>query len=289
MNNGKGLVDVRALVRKVYKGWVPGFLLSGLEKLVHQDELNELMLLQDYVDGVDLSNRLLERLDISVDIVGCDRLPKEGERVLFASNHPLGGADGIVLTAVLGSLAGKNFHVMVNELLMQVWQMADVFVPLNEYGAQSRKGHHNLTEALEGEAQMLTFPAGAVSRKAEGGLIRDREWRPSFAKLAKRYERDIIPLYFEGSNSKGFYRIEDFRAKIGIKLNVGTILLPGEFLGAKGKHFTIYVGERIPFDTVPDGPDVKAFSSRVRSLVYTLPEAYASEERTPFLPVLPKD
>ena len=281
------LVNVRALVRKVYKGWVPSFLLSGLEKLVHQDELNELMLLQDYVDGVDLSNRLLERLDISVDIVGAERLPREGERVLFASNHPLGGADGIVLTAALGTLAGKNFHVMVNELLMQVWQMADVFVPLNEYGAQSREGHSTLTEALESEAQMLTFPAGAVSRKTDDGNIRDREWRPSFAKLAKRYERDIIPLFFEGGNSKRFYRVEDLRAKLGIKFNVGTVLLPGEFLGAKGKHFTIYVGERIPFSEVPTGPEVKSFSSDLRELIYTFPERYASAPRLPFAPVIP--
>lgn len=128
------LVDVRALVRNRYKGWVPGVVLGLLEKLVRQDELNRLMQLQDYVDGVDMSNRLLEALSLSVTLVGKERLPSPDERVIFACNHPLGGADGIVLTAVLGNLYRKKFHVMVTDLLMQVWQMSDVFVPINQYG-----------------------------------------------------------------------------------------------------------------------------------------------------------
>ncbi len=280
------LVDVRALVRNRYKGWVPGVVLGLLEKLVRQDELNRLMQLQDYVDGVDMSNRLLEALSLSVTLVGKERLPSPDERVIFACNHPLGGADGIVLTAVLGNLYRKKFHVMVTDLLMQVWQMSDVFVPINQYGSQSRNSQKSLAEALEGDAQVLTFPSGAVSRVSESGRIEDREWRPSFAKLARRYERDIVPLFFEGQNSKSFYRTEQIRSALGIKFNIGTVLLPKEFLGAKGKHFKIYVGERVPFSEVPVGSDVKSFASELHDLIYTFPRLYEGEKAESFRPVI---
>lgn len=269
-------VDVRALVRHKYKGRVPGFVLGALEKLVHQDELNALMQLQDYVDGVEMSCKLLDALDISVELIGTERLPSPDERVLFASNHPLGGADGVVLTAVLGAFYRKKFHLMVTDLLMQVWQMRDVFVPINQYGSQSRDSQMNLAEALESDAQILTFPSGAVSRKGSDGLIRDREWRPSFAKFAKRSGRDIVPLFFEGQNSKKFYTIEKLRTLLGVKFNLGTALLPGEFLRAKGKHFKIYVGERIPCDEIPTGSELKAFSAQLHDLIYTFPSLYAS-------------
>ena len=287
------LVDVRALVRSKYSGWVPGFLLSALERLIHQEELNELMQLQDYVGGVDLSNRLLRRLGISVELIGAERLPGAGERVLFASNHPLGGADGIVLTALLGSYFRSEaggavpLSVMVTDLLLQVWQMGDVFVPVNKYGAQSRERETALREALEGSGQILTFPAGQVSRKERGGEIRDSDWRPGFAKLAKRHERDILPLFFEGYNSKTFYRTEQIRMALGMKVNLGTVLLPGEFLGARGKHFKVYVGEPISYASVPTGPEVKVFANRLRDEIYTYPERYAGEESTPFAPLLP--
>ena len=281
------LVDVRKLVREKYKGWVPGFLLNLLEKLVRQDELNRLMQLQDYVDGVDMTNRLWEELNLSISMVGKERLPAMDKRVIFAGNHPLGGADGLALTAVLGNLYQKKFHVLVTDLLMQVWQLSDILVPLNEYGSQSRLGHKSLTDALEGEAQILTFPAGAVSRVTDSGRIEDREWRPSFAKLARRYERDIVPIFFEGQNSKSFYRTEQIRSTLGIKFNIGTILLPKEFLGAKGKHFKIYVGESIPFSEVPVGPDVKGFASELRSLIYTFPQLYSGESAETLHPVLP--
>ena len=283
----KKLVDVRKLVREKYRGPVPGFLLSYLENLVHQDELNELMQLQDYVDGVDLSNRLIERLGITVDLIGSGCLPAPQGRVLFASNHPLGGADGIVLTAVLGNCYRKRFHVMVTDLLMQVWQMRDVFVPINKYGSQSREKGMDLLSAMESDAQILTFPAGAVSRKGVGGLIRDGEWRPSFAKMAKRYERDIVPVYFEGQNSDRFYRVEQMRSKLGIKFNIGTLLLPSEFLGAKGKSFKIYIGERIPYDTIPVGPEIKNFSSHLHDLIYTFPDRFVADDTQRFIPQIP--
>lgn len=278
------LVDVRSLVRKKYRGRVPGFVLSFLERLVHQNELNRMMLLQDYVGGVDFSLRLLRELDLSVEIVGVERIPSPGARLLFASNHPLGGADGMILTAVLGSLFGKRFHVMVTDLLMQVWQMRDVFVPINQYGAQSRQGNQDLTTVLSSDDPLLTFPSGAVSRKSKHGAVRDRAWRPSFAKLAKRYERDIVPIFFGGTNSDLFYRVEMIRERLGIAFNFGTLLLPHEFLGSRGHRYTIYIGDPIPHEVIPMGQAVASFSHDLQELVYALPARYAGDERILFTP-----
>ena len=45
---------------------------------------------------------LIGYFDLTLDLVHAENIPTEG-RYIFASNHPLGGLDGICLSAVIGS------------------------------------------------------------------------------------------------------------------------------------------------------------------------------------------
>lgn len=120
---------------------VPGFLISGLERLIRQKELNEMLRAAFPARGSAFARKILEHLGVTVEVKGLENL--EGHRrLMFASNHPLGGLDGIALIAVLGERYGDDgIRFLVNDMLMNVEPLRDMFIPVNKYGRQGETGH----------------------------------------------------------------------------------------------------------------------------------------------------
>lgn len=224
---------------------IPGFLLRRLEKLICQEELNEILRMAYPARGSEFSKRVLNYLKISLTVTGLDNLPND-KSYIFASNHPLGGLDGISLVAVLGEKYGdRNLRVMVNDLLMNVEPLKNVFLPVNKFGAQGRESSRLLNEALEEGKQIVMFPAGLVSRLQNDNTIRDLEWQKSFVSKALEFKREIVPVRFEGENSMKFYKFARLRKKLRLKINLEQALLPSEVCKSKGKTFKIIFGKPI--------------------------------------------
>lgn len=249
---------------------LPGFLITGLEKVIHQDELNVMLRMAYPARGSAFSRRILEYLDISVEVIGLDNLPSE--RLMFASNHPLGGLDGIALIAVLGERYGDNgVRFLVNDMLMNVEPLQDVFLPINKYGSQGREAAKAINEAMASSMQILQFPAGLVSRLQPDGSIADLEWQKAFVAKAIQYERDIVPVRFEGTNTSLFYGTAKIRKKLGLKVNIEQALLPGEVCKSRGAKFRIIFGEPISWKALKDsGKSPKELAAEIREIVYTL-------------------
>lgn len=219
--------------------FVPGFLLHYLERVIRQDRLNELLRATYPKEGSEFSKGLMKELDVEVEVEGLDALP-DGEAFEFASNHPLGGFDGIALVGVLGEKYGdENLRVLVNDMLMHVTPLKSVFLPINKYGSQGRESARRINEAFESGKQILMFPAGLVSRLHPDGKIRDLKWQKAFVMKALEHGRRIVPVRFEGYNSMKFYKTAKWRKKLGIKVNFEQALLPSELCKSEGKRFRI--------------------------------------------------
>lgn len=251
--------------------FVPGFVVTGMEKLIRQKELNEILRITYPHKGWMFSKKVLRHLDIKVDVEGFDKLP-EGRRFMFASNHPLGGLDGITLIAILGEKYGdEGMRFLVNDMLMNVEPLRNVFLPVNKFGAQGREGTIAINKALESDMQILQFPAGLVSRIHPDGRIADLEWQKAFVAKAIQYERDIVPVKFEGLNSGRFYKTAKWRKKLGIKFNLEQILLPSELCKARGKHFKVKFGEPISWESLKESSkSPKAIATELREMVYRM-------------------
>lgn len=262
--------------------WIPDFLLRGLERVIRQKELNELLRVGYPAEGSEFSRRILNHLDIMVEVSGLDRLQESEEAsasgteatpYVFASNHPLGGLDGIALVAVLGERFGDgNIRVMVNDLLMNVSPLAGVFLPINKYGSKgARQSSLLLQEAMESGKQIVMFPAGLVSRLQKGGIIKDLQWKKSFVSKAMEYQRSIVPVHFEALNSMKFYRTARWRKKLGIKVNIEQALLPSELCKSQGKNFVIKFGEPIdPAALKKEGKTLNEIVDYIYTKVYEL-------------------
>ena len=262
-------IDIRQVLRqKAPKAArrIPGFVVDYLIRTIHQEELNDILTRYHDLDGVDFMQALIGYFDLTLEVRGT--IPTGG-RFIFASNHPLGGLDGICLSALIGQAHGGQIRYLVNDLLLYLENLQSIFVPINKHGAQSRENVRKIDEAYASDNQIITFPAGLCSRKVDGG-IRDLDWKKSFIQKAVETRRDIVPVYFDGRNSMFFYRFANLRKMLGIRLNIEMIYLPDEMFRAKGRSFRIVFGRPIPYDTFVRPLTPSAWAMWVKNQVYEL-------------------
>lgn len=247
---------------------IPGFMVDYLIRTVHQDELNEILRRYHDKDGVAFMQELIGYFDLNLELVNEENIPSEG-RYIFASNHPLGGLDGICLSAIIGGRFDGKIRYLVNDLLLYLSNLRSIFVPINKHGAQGKKNAELIEKAYASDNQIITFPAGLCSRK-QNGKIQDTEWKKSFIQKAVEYRRDIVPVFFEGRNSNFFYRLANMRKALGIKMNYEMIYLPDEMFKSKHKTYSIHFGKPIPWQTFDSSRKPAEWAEWVKEIVYNL-------------------
>ena len=247
---------------------IPGFMVDYLIRTVHQDELNEILRRYHDKDGVAFMQELIGYFDLNLELVNEENIPAEG-RYIFASNHPLGGLDGICLSAIIGGRFDGKIRYLVNDLLLYLSNLRSIFVPINKHGAQGKKNAELIEKAYASDNQIITFPAGLCSRK-QNGKIQDTEWKKSFIQKAVEYRRDIVPVFFEGRNSNFFYRLANMRKALGIKMNYEMIYLPAEMFKSKHKTYSIHFGKPIPWQTFDSSRKPAEWAEWVKEIVYNL-------------------
>ncbi len=269
-------IDVRAALNAKLPGkHIPEFIVRYLERIVHVKEMNEFLKVHTTERDFDFARVFFEEgLHCSYSIQGTENIPADRSRLLFVSNHPLGGLDGIVLALMLGEQRNYHLRLIVTDLLMYIKPLNGIFVPVNKVGKQSREYAQRQQELWESDMDILSFPAGACSRlqkvKGEGLVIKDLEWQKSFVRNAVKYERDIVPIYFDGKNSRFFYRLAYWRKKLGIKVNIEMLYLADEMYKAAGTHFSARVGKPIPYSTFDNSRTPQEWAQYVKDIVYAL-------------------
>lgn len=271
--NGGIRLDVGEVLRRKmprhYK-YVPRFVVKGLARLICQDELNEIARLHGSKQGVEFADGVLDYLGVKVRIEGAENLPKDGcGRCVFVCNHPMGGLDGIAIISHIGRRYGGKIRFLVNDLLMAVSPLAGVFLPINKFGRQTRAAAQSIDEAYRSEVQMLTFPAGLCSRLMDDGEIADLAWQKSFVMKAAEHGRDVVPMYFDGANSKFFYRVARWRKRLKIGFNIEMMLLPREMMKCRGREFVLRVGKPIACNLLNAANPMESVSE-IRNICYSM-------------------
>lgn len=267
-------IDIDAVLRERLGSryrFVPRPLVALLKRIVCQDSLNDLLDKTGHLHDAEFCRAVLRELGITYSVVHPERLPAPADRrVIFVSNHPLGGLDGMVLIDLLTSLYGPGLKFVVNDLLMAIDQLKGVFLPVNKLGKQSRDASDNLTRALDGPDPLVIFPAGLVSRRGADGAVADLEWHKMFINKAIASRRDIVPLFFSGRNSNFFYNFAYMRRRMGLRFNVEMALLPAEVFKQRSRNFTIVAGPRVPWNTLSTGSRAAADAREIKDRVYSL-------------------
>jgi putative hemolysin len=246
---------------------IPKFVINWFKKFIHQDFING-YLKEGYV-GVEFCENCLKYLGVEIEVIGRENMPKDGKRYTFVSNHPLGAIDGVTLGALIGREYDGNIKYLMNDLLMNLKGMAPLGIPINKLGGQARNLPRQINEVYESDCQMLVFPAGLCSRKIDG-KIQDIEWGKNFVKKSRDTGRDIVPIHFEGENSKRFYRIARLQKLLGLKFNVAMMFLPDEMYRSKGRKYRITIGKPIAISSLDNSKTDVQWAQEIRQHVYDL-------------------
>lgn len=271
-------IDIQAVLKsKAPKAsrYVPRFLINYLCRIVHQDEINEVLARHWDSSPQEFIHASFEKLKVSYEIEGLENLQRDG-RYLFASNHPFGGMDGMMLADKLIEHFG-DARVIVNDLLMHIDPLRPLWVPVNKHGAQNSDYARRFEEVLYGDLPVLTFPAGLCSRRIEG-RVQDLKWHNNFIRKAHATRREVVPVFVEGELSKRFYRLSSFRQKLGLKLNIEMLYLADEMFLQQGRHFRIRVGKPIELADLQAVGSINEQTQYVREAVYRLGEELKKEK-----------
>ncbi len=264
-------IDIEKTLKSKNSGFaraIPSFVISYIKKVVHQDDLNDIILTAEDKQGFDFIRHSLDYMNISYEVEGIENVPKEG-RFVFAANHPLGGLDGLILTLEVGKIF-PNVKFPVNDLLLNVTALKDLFLPINKHGRQAKEAAKLVEDAYASEDQILYFPAGLCSRKKRGEII-DLEWKKNFITKAIKHKRDIIPVHFTGKNSNFFYNLANVRKSLGVKSNFEMVYLPDEMFKQEGKSLTMTFGKPISYIEIKEsGLSAQEWSDQIKKLVYQL-------------------
>jgi len=263
-------IDVAAVVKERAPGKkVPAFLVNYLRRIVHEEEFNGFFSKNPGIKNLEFIEAALKFLRISTSVEGMENLPPKGGKYIFAGNHPLGGMDGITTGYLIGKEYDGKVRFFSNDLLENLHPLKEMFIPVNKVGRQGKDHAEKMKEFYESDNQLLTYPAGMCSRKLKGKIC-DLEWKKNFISKAVQYERDVVPVYFEGRNSNFFYNLANLRKFLGIKFNIEMMYLADEMFKQRGNHFKIKIGKPIPWQTFDKSKSQTEWAQWVKDIVYSL-------------------
>lgn len=162
----------------------------------------------------------------------------------------------------------KDIVFPVNDLLMNLPNMKELFIPINKHGSNA-ENIRIINETFESDVTILYFPAGLVSRKKKG-VIRDVAWKKTFLTKAKRTSRDVIPVHINGRNSNFFYNLANLRKRLGIKGNIEMLYLVDEVFKQKNRNIKITIGKAVPYQFFDRRHKDDVWSQFLRDYVYEL-------------------
>jgi putative hemolysin len=267
-------IDIEAVLRSKMGSkarWVPRFAVKWLKHIAHEDQVNEFLWQARDLTGTPWLVACLNFLGVKIEVEGMENLPsKDDERLYtFVSNHPLGGIDGVAIGSVLGRQYNDRFRYLGNDLLMNLPGLAPLCIPINKTGKQSRDFPRMVEAGFKGQNHILMFPAGLCSRRRHGEVC-DLDWKKTFITKSVETQRDVVPIHFEGHNSKFFYRLSNVSDRLVKKVNIAMLFLVDEMFKNTGNTFRIHIGKPISWQTFDKSRTPAEWAAFVKEQVYRL-------------------
>lgn len=215
--------------------------------------------------------RLL-RLDIDLDRERLAEIPKQGP-VVFVANHPFGVLDGIVICWLMSQVR-TDFKVLTNSVLYQAQEAKPFILPIDFAETKDALKTNLETRATalkylkeEGGA-VIVFPAGGISTAPRGlGTAIDDEWKPFTAKMIQASGATVIPIFFEGQNSRLFQMASMVSPVARLSL------VFREVYRRMGDRIDVRIGEPISPEEISDVRGRVELMSVLRDRTYGLGEA----------------
>ncbi|WP_232830519.1 lysophospholipid acyltransferase family protein [Oceanicella sp. SM1341] len=214
---------------------------------------------------------LVERYRLTPEIVGGSlaSIPPEGP-VVVISNHPYGILDGL-MTGWLLARARGDFRIVANSVFRKARELDRVILPISFDPTPEAQRLNIATRraALDYLGQggcIAIFPGGTVSTaRTPFGRPMDPRWRSFTARMIARSGAAVVPLYFDGQNSRLFQIASHLHQTLRLAL------LIKEFRVRVGAPVRMVLGEALPrAEIAARATDPAALMTYLREETYRL-------------------
>lgn len=225
----------------------------------------------DLANGRDLWRALMQRFGLRIEVLrgSLEAIPAEGPLVLVA-NHPFGILDGLVMAHLLSALRG-DFRILAHQVFARAEAVNRVILPVDFSGTPEAQSANLRMRAeairhLRGGGAVGIFPGGTVSTAArpfESAM--DPVWRAFTARMIERSGATVVPIWFEGQNSRLFQLSSHLSQTLRVSL------LMREFATRLDRPVALAVGAPITAETLrQQGSDGKQMMDFLRRKTYDL-------------------
>jgi len=250
-----------------------------LEKTLFFDRINSLY---RQIEGSSDSDQFLGAVEKILNIhyhieeKDLERIPSKGSTIVVM-NHPFGGIEGIILASLLRSRR-KDVKIMANYLLAGIPELRDLFIFVDPFQKTDsiRRNIRALREAIEwvqSEGVLGIFPAGEVAHyHFDQRKITDPPWSETIARLIKKTEASVLPVYITGSNGL-LFQMAGF-----VHPRLRTALLPRELLNKQNKEIEIRIGRPITPKNLASFTTDRDIMAYLRQKTYILEHRLGGQE-----------
>ena len=257
------------------KGWVGRRIASAAYKLLEFKEVNRIHHKFHESFGPEFSAHVLEEVGVRYEIPPeqLERIPKEGG-FITVSNHHFGSLDGLILSAVVGSRR-PDYKILTTFFLSMIPSLKDSFIPVDNFssgGARSISGIRVALGHIADQHPLGLFPAGEVATWQKGKdktslragkVVEDIPWAHNIIKLVRKSGLPVIPIFFEGENSKSFHILGRIHPRLR------TARLIHEVFNKPGSVIRVRIGQPIPAAEIA-AMDVPELGKFLRNRTYAL-------------------
>jgi putative hemolysin len=165
----------------------------------------------DVAAGQDFWQVMAARYGLALDIVGgsLDHIPQTGP-LIVVSNHPYGILDGLMMGRILSERRGGEFRVLAHRIFRRAADLERVILPISfddtkEAAKLNLETRAEAVRYLQDGGAIGIFPGGTVSTAAKPfSQPMDPSWRTFTAKMISKSGATVVPVFFEGRNSRLF-------------------------------------------------------------------------------------
>ncbi len=249
-------------------------LIRALERLTGARAVEKLYLQnrRDMRTGEDWWSASLRTLDVRLhfDASALESAPREGPLVIV-SNHPFGVLDGIALASLVHKVR-RDYLVLTNAVLLRAPEIRDHVLPV-DFDPTPEALKTNVESRAKARAHLakggalIIFPAGQVStspdRLGRAPAV-DLRWPPFVAQLVEKARASVLPVRFEGQNSRLFQIVSHIHPLLRLALFFH------ELRRHIGKDVRVVIGDIVAFDDLPKFENRQALADHLQHITQDL-------------------
>lgn len=209
------------------------------------------------------------RVRLAIPAGQLERIPAAGPAVVVA-NHPFGILDGLALGRML-SMRRRDFKILAHKVFHKARDIADVILPISfdetrEAQALNLRTRRDCIAHLEAGGCVGVFPSGGVATSSKlWNRAMDPAWKTFTAKMIQRATPAVVPVFFDGQNSRLF------QIASHVNPTLRAALLINEFDRNVGGEVRVAIGEPLPAEELARfRGDARGLMDHLRLATYRL-------------------